>query len=122
MWNVNANASANRGIVLALGAGDDPTLRTTQAGTGTPISWTRIGDEIGQYYGLQMLGLYSPEQLADSNFPRYNGALVGSPYFVDGNGDGKLSRDPGDFSDFVKIGNPWPDFTFGLNTDVTYKQ
>ena len=120
IWNVSANVSANRGTVLALGPGDDPTLRTTRAGTGTPISWTVVGDEIGQYYGLQMIGLISPEQLADPEFARYPGARVGSPYFVDGDGDGVLERDVGDFSDFVKIGNPWPDFTFGLNTDVTY--
>ena len=120
IWNVNANASANRGTVLALGAGDDPTLRTTSAGTGTPISWTVVGDEIGQFYGLQMTGLFTPEQLDDPNTPRYPGARVGGPNFVDGNGDGVLSRDPGDISDFVKIGNPWPDFTFGLNTDLTY--
>ncbi len=122
IWNVDANVSANRNEVLQLGAGIDPTIFRTQSGSGGSMSWTRVGSPVGEYYGLQMLGLYTPEQIADSNFPKYPGAVVGAPYFFDGDGDGVLERANGDRSDFVKIGSPWPDFTFGFNTNLTYSK
>ena len=120
VWNVDANLSVNRNEIIRLGPGEDPTLRNTPTGQGTQVSWSVVGDALGQYYGLQQIGLFTEEDLADPTVPTYPGAVVGSPRFVDGDGDGQLERGPGEIDDFVKIGDPFPDFVFGLNTSLTY--
>lgn len=114
VWNIEANVSANRNKVLQLGAENLP-IRSTFAGNGTPISWTQVGDPVGQYYGLEVLGLYTPELLEDPTVPRYPGAVPGSPYYTDGDGDGVLEG----FEDYVFIGDPWPDFTYGITNLIT---
>jgi len=115
VWNLNANVSFNRNEVLQLGADDLP-IRGSFAGNGTPVSWTQVGAPVGQFYGLRILGLYTPELIEDPSVPKYPGAVVGAPYYVDGDGDGQLES----FQDYVFIGNPFPDFTFGITNLVTY--
>ena len=119
IWNVDANLSANRNRVLALGVNDVP-FESTSTGQGTQVSRTVVGDAVAQFYGLQITGLFTQEELDDDAVPKYPGAQVGSPKFVDGDGDGVLERGNGVEDDFVKIGDPFPDFIFGLNTDLTY--
>ncbi len=114
VWNVELNLSANRNKVLQLGEDNLP-IRTSFAGNGTPVSWTQVGSPVGQYYGLEILGLYTEELLEDPDVPKYPGAVVGSPYYTDGDGDGELEA----FEDYVFIGNPWPDFIYGFTNILT---
>ena len=114
-WTIDANVSFNRNEVLKLGAEDLP-IRGSFAGNGTPVSWTIVGEPVGQYYGLEILGLYTEELLEDPTTPRYPGAVPGSPYYTDGDGDGKLES----LEDYVFIGNPWPNFTFGLTNMLSW--
>ena len=120
IWSADANVSLNRNEIVRLGPGEDPTLRAAPTGQGTQVSWSVVGEPLAQFYGLQITGLYTEEEINDSTVPKYPGATVGSPRFVDGDGDGVLERGRGEFDDFVKIGDPFPDFVFGLNTRLTY--
>ena len=116
VWTLNANLAANRNEVIQLGA-DNNEIRLTPAGNGQRISRTTVGGPIGNYYGLQLLGLYTPEMIADPDVPKYPGAVVGAPFYVDGDGDGNLEIG----EDYVFLGNPLPDFTYGFNSFLTYK-
>ncbi len=116
VWTVSGNISANRNEIVQIGTENVP-IFNTPAGNGVRISRSFVGGPVGQYYGLQLLGLYTPEMIDNPEIPKYPGATVGSPYYLDGDGDGRLEVG----QDYVFLGNPLPDFTFGFNTFVTYK-
>ncbi len=116
--NIGGNVSFNRTEVISLGPAENAAIRTTNAGNSAPMSWTLVGEPVAQYYGNKLLGLYTPEMLTDASVPKYPGAQVGSPFYVDGDGDGVLEF--GVIDDFVKIGNPFPEFTAGLTANVSY--
>jgi TonB-linked SusC/RagA family outer membrane protein len=67
------------------------------------------------YWGYQTNGLFqSQEDISKS--PTQNGAQPGDIRYVDINSDGVI-----DAKDRTQIGNPFPDFTMGLNLGLTYK-
>ncbi|MEO1054546.1 MAG: TonB-dependent receptor [Bacteroidota bacterium] len=86
------------------------------AGNGTTFGITREGDPVGLYRGIQILGLYTQEQIDDPEVPKYPGAHVGSIRYLDGDGDGVLEQ----LEDYVIVGNPHPDFAFGIRHNFSY--
>ena len=79
------------------------------------FSRTQPGQPIGEFFGYQVIGLF---QNADevSKSPTQDGAAPGRFKYKDVNGDGKITGDDRTF-----FGNPNPDFTYGLNLALTYK-
>lgn len=74
-----------------------------------------VGHPIGEFYGYQVQGIYqNPSQV--SSLPGYSGAAPGSYIYKDVNGDGKI-----DDNDKTYLGNPNPDFTYGVNLNANYK-
>ncbi len=75
------------------------------------------GEPIGVFWGYKTNGIYSDQTQAD-NGPTFQGNAnsPGDIAFVDVNGDGNIND-----ADKTNIGNPNPDFTFGFNTSLTYK-
>ena len=116
VWNLGANLTINRNKALQLGVDDIPIFRVA-AGNGTTASITEVGRPVAQYYGLQIIGLLSQEDIDDPEVAKYPGAVVGAPKILDVNGDGVINR----FSDRTYIGDPFDDFTFGINTFVAWK-
>ncbi|WP_173021372.1 SusC/RagA family TonB-linked outer membrane protein [Lewinella sp. W8] len=110
------NGAVNRNEIVQIGTANAP-IFLTPGGNGVRVSRTFVGGPVGQYYGLQLLGLYTPEMIADPEVPKYSGATVGSPFYLDGDGDGRLEVG----EDYVFLGNPLPDLTYGFSTFVTYK-
>ncbi len=113
-WNVGVNFSRNVNKVIELD--DEFVFQASGASNGTAINRLEEGEEIGLFYGLRTLGLFTQEQIDDPDVPRYPGARVGSLNYVDGNEDGQLGRG----EDYVLIGNPNPDFTFGMTHNFKY--
>mgnify|MGYP001085284948 CR=1 FL=1 len=76
------------------------------------------GEQVGLFWGYKTNGIYSSNADALAG-PTFNGTAnqAGDVIFVDVNGDGNIND-----ADKTNIGNPNPDFTFGLNADITYKQ
>ena len=68
------------------------------------------GEEASLFYGFKTYGIYQP----DDDF--IGGAQAGDVRIIDINGDDKI-----DINDRTIIGNPNPDFTFGLNLSLNYK-
>ncbi|WP_026951025.1 SusC/RagA family TonB-linked outer membrane protein [Algoriphagus mannitolivorans] len=112
-WSINANLSINRNEVISLADGIDRVYG----------SWhiTQVGKPFGQFYGLQKLGNYAnAEDLANS--PKIPGrSTVGSIKLKDVNGDGVITFG-GDNDDRTIIGNPFPDFIYGLVNNFRYKK
>ncbi|QHT72212.1 TonB-dependent receptor [Rhodocytophaga rosea] len=99
-----------------------PGLRTP------PVTRSQKGQPISSYYGYIVDGIFqTPEEAAAApSFPGYNDASVyidgqvqkgvGKFKYRDVNGDGQITSDDQTF-----IGNPHPDFTYGLNLSLGYK-
>ncbi|WP_299894643.1 TonB-dependent receptor [uncultured Aquimarina sp.] len=116
-WNTNINFSRNRNKVLELPDGED----IRDIGNSSPghlllpdVPILREGQPVGVYFGYVYDGVY---QNGDTFLP---GAIfeqqAGGERYRDLNGDGELNSD-----DQTIIGNPHPDFTFGINNTFAYK-
>jgi TonB-linked SusC/RagA family outer membrane protein len=91
---------------------------------------TRVGDPLGVFYGYKTEGIFKDKEdilnhsvqkpdptNSDINYVNKTGGVwVGDIKFVDLNDDGKIDTD-----DQTVIGDPNPDFTFGFNNNLTYK-
>lgn len=79
------------------------------------------GQPIGYFWGLQTNGIFQSEEEVNS-YTSGEGKLVqlnaapGDLRYVDQNGDGLIST-----LDNVNIGNPNPDYTFGITLSANYK-
>lgn len=111
-WNINANISFNRNEVLELADGIDRVYGSQHI--------TQVGKPFGQFYGMKKLGNYAnAEDLANS--PKIPGrSTVGSIKLADINGDGVITYG-GDRDDRTIIGNPFPDFVYGIVNNFTFK-
>ncbi|WP_225865729.1 SusC/RagA family TonB-linked outer membrane protein [Dyadobacter aurulentus] len=81
-------------------------------------TWTRsvAGMPLYSFYGLQIDGIYQNQGEVDKG-PKYPGyAAVGKYKYQDTDGDGTITD-----NDRVFLGNPHPDFTYGINLNVGYK-
>ena len=114
IWDVRFNATRNRSRVLSLVA-ESGFIRP--GAIARAFTETAVGEEVGLYRGLNVTGLFSQEEIDDPSTPKYPGAVVGSLQYEDGNGDGTL----GDDEDFVIIGNPNPDLTYGMQHTLQYR-
>jgi TonB-linked SusC/RagA family outer membrane protein len=85
----------------------------------------QIGEPVGEFFGYKVIGFYNPSDLvknADGTYsgangvPVYTGAVPGSFKYADVNHDGVI-----DDKDRTFIGNPNPDFTYGVNLSASYK-
>ncbi len=81
-------------------------------------SYTMAGYPIGFFYGYKVAGVYQTQDEIDNSEPN---TVVGRVYpgdlkFKDVDGDGKITT-----ADRTIIGNPTPDFTYGISLGVTYR-
>ncbi|MBV8391344.1 MAG: SusC/RagA family TonB-linked outer membrane protein, partial [Mucilaginibacter sp.] len=75
-----------------------------------------VGHPIGEFFGYQTAGIYQNASQV-SSLPSYSTAAPGSFIYKDVNGDGKITAD-----DRTWLGNPNPDFTYGVNLNANYKR
>lgn len=73
-----------------------------------------VGHSLNTYYGYQVIGLFQTQ--AEATAWNQPGAAAGRFKYADINGDKKI-----DASDRTIIGNPNPDFSYGLNIGAEYK-
>ncbi len=102
-WNTSLNLSSTRNNVLDLGSVDQ--IETGNVEFVGETSIVKVGSPIASYYGYEVDGI---QQSGDVN--------PGFPNFVDQNGDGVINSD-----DRTIIGNPSPDFIYGINNSFQYK-
>lgn len=116
-WNfgINGNVSHNENKVLRI-ANNEGIIHgdTNLLFQGLDeMNRVEVGQPMGYFYGLKTDGIFQNTSELTSAQPN---AQPGDVRFVDLNGDGQI-----DANDKTKIGNPNPDFTYGINMDISYK-
>lgn len=114
-WTTNFNIAFNRNKVISLADGVDRIFNPGGAYT----SITRPGEPLGQFWGLVHDGVYDNQQEFD-NSPKAVESEVGTIKFEDVNGDGVITFG-NENDDRTVIGNPFPDYIFGLTNDFKFK-
>lgn len=116
-WNTSFNITFNRNKVRKLGTNDAPI-------GGYQEYWddnrTAVDQPIGLFYGYINTGVYMTQEEFDSQ-PKGPTSMVGTARFADisgpdGKPDGKI-----DINDRTFIGDPNPDFIYGISNFMTYK-
>jgi TonB-dependent starch-binding outer membrane protein SusC len=110
------NISFNRNKVLAIRGGNDAIW---QGGFYDGHSVSRVGRPIGIITGYKVLGIFNTEEEIAAA-PTQDGAIPGVYRYLDKDNDGVISY-ASDDRDMVEIGNPNPDFTWGLTLGGDYK-
>ncbi|WP_218598472.1 TonB-dependent receptor [Polaribacter sp. NJDZ03] len=115
-FSVGGNIAFIDNTVLSL-ATKGSVISTGATGNGyTGISRTEAGRPIASFYGLEAIGIFQNQDEIDNN-ASLNGNKPGDVRYKDLNEDGSINDDDRTF-----IGSPLPDFTYGINLDMTYKQ
>ncbi len=133
---VNAGKIGSHGFDLTLGSRGNITKDLSYNATFTLTGWNswvvdlrdratafstefRPGEELGNYYGYECLGIINDEKVLDEYKKIENVAPqtdLGDLMYKDQNGDGRL-----DYLDNVKLGNYYTKNNFGLNLGLGYK-
>lgn len=114
-WASTLNLSGNRNEVLDLGGVDlidivDPSA----SGQGGPGGRLIVGETSPVFVGVNYLGTWKSQEEIDASGQL--GQDVGGPRFEDINGDEQITED-----DFIILGNPQPDFIYGMQNSFTYR-
>ncbi|MBN8675669.1 MAG: TonB-dependent receptor [Chitinophagales bacterium] len=117
-WTTSANIAHNRNKILELG---DEAFLLNQ-GERTELYMNRVGDPLIQFFGYKTDGVWLSQaditaaQAAGLSSPLSNIFVPGGLKLVDVNGDKIINAD-----DRVITGSPYPDFTWGITNNITYK-
>ncbi|MDV7186441.1 TonB-dependent receptor [Lutibacter sp. TH_r2] len=115
-WSTDLVFSKNKNTVEKLIFGAD------YFGNGAPSYFSvdnnyilREGEEVGLFYGFDYAGVYQGGTLPEGTAVMTDG-VAGDPLFLDLDDDGAVTN-----ADRKIIGNPNPDFTWGITNNFTYK-
>ena len=118
-YNITANITTYASLITK----ETTTTNNFQQGFNrdNPIVLNQVGHPIGEFYGYQVNtgvtnGIYQNAQQVAA-LPGYSGAAPGYFIYKDVNGDGQITS-----ADQTFIGNPNPNFTYGLNLNASYKR
>ncbi len=119
-YSVGINGAYNKNEMTKIG-NDEGTLPGANWAVSGMVTRTELGLPIAYFFGYQTDGIFQTENDVyrhDNSEGEYlqPNAKPGDVRFVDVNGDGAITVD-----DRTIIGNPTPDFTFGLNASITFK-
>ncbi|EXG77813.1 TonB-linked outer membrane protein, SusC/RagA family [Xylanibacter oryzae DSM 17970] len=140
-WRTGITISFNRNKLTKTNSSSSALSGTIGSQTYT---MSEVGDAVGRFYGYNVIGMYTKEsdfyqknklgeflldhngnkipvaRPVDSSGNLYDisktGIWVGDYIFEDVNGDGKITE-----ADRKYIGDPNPDYTFGISNTITYK-
>jgi len=114
-WTTSANISQNRNKILELGT----EAFLLNQGERTEVYRNKVGDPLVTFYGFKTDGVWlSQDQITKSGLTSTLTAMFvpGGLKVVDMNKDGKL-----DNNDRTDLGNPYPDFNWGITNTFKYK-
>ncbi len=112
LWRTTLNVSAVQNEVISLGGLDRILTGSIQEIGNTTI--IEPGSPLNSYYGYRIIGIFQDQAEIDGYVQPT--AQPGYPKFENVNGDGIIST-----ADEVILGDPFPDFTFGMRNSVTYR-
>ena len=123
-WDLNSTFSLNRNKLVKLNSNLDyqlgPSIGFAQA---RPIMFM-VGQPLGVFWGAETDGIF--ENWEQANASGISNAAPGEINYVNHHVDYDASGDSSenqiiDFEDYVKIGDPNPDFNFSIGSEFKYK-
>ena len=111
-WTLSGQFSLNRNKVISLGNNDQIISRIDQDTRPTEFI-ARVGQPITSFYGW-VYEKEIPLEWVDNPFNRFNNDFA-DVYVKDLNNDGII-----DDEDRTELGSPYPDFSWGFNSDFNY--
>jgi TonB-linked SusC/RagA family outer membrane protein len=113
-YKIGANVTTYKNLVVRIpGPGYFDAASTQVLGN---VVRNQVGHPVSSFFGYDVIGLFSDAgDVAKS--PTQTDAAPGRFKYRDVNGDGKITP-----SDRTFIGNPNPEFTYGLNVGISYKR
>ena len=117
-WSAVANLGTSKNEVTGLAPGVTSVLGGPAARAGLEnFSRLEVGQPLFYFYGYQTNGIYQNQAEVDAVFgPGQTTIKPGDIKIVDRDGNKVINSD-----DKTNIGNPYPDFTYGLNLSAAYK-
>lgn len=131
-WRTNLTFSLNRNKVIRLDTESASLDKTFQIGSETnTVTRTVVGKPVGQLYGYKVIGRFDkaedfyykdangvvkPVAIPEGSSISESGTWIGDYIFEDVNGDGVINA-----SDCTFIGDPQPDFTYGIGNTFSWK-
>lgn len=115
-WDVSGNFSLNRNKITDLGQINSFAAPPFNAVGNQSLNIARVGSPIASFYGYRIIGIYQHEAEVENSPTDPTVPVPGSFKYEDLNNDGQISD-----QDREIIGNPYPDFIFGLTNNWLYK-
>lgn len=113
--NVSANLSTVHNEVTSLGKGSEILNLVENVYQFGVFTRTAVGDPMSSFYGWVMEGIFqTPEEIAAHAVQ--TGAAPGDVKFKDIDGNGII-----DANDRTIIGDPFPNFNYGLSSNMSYR-
>lgn len=114
-WTTDFNISFNRNKVIRLGTNNTPIGGIGEQGE-TSYWKTEVGRPLGQFFGYVYEGIYMTQDDFDKSAKHITSA-VGTVKMKDVNNDGVINSLDKDY-----LGDPNPDFLYGLTNTFSYKK
>ncbi len=113
-YSIGGNLSTYRNNIDALNTED---ARIFGYGSRVPsMTVTQVGYPVSSFFGFNVLGIFQSQEEVES-WPEYGAYNAPGKFKIeDVNGDNQINDD-----DRTIIGNPHPNFTYGLNFNIGYK-
>lgn len=111
-WSTNMNVSFNRNKVTELGTNNTPIGGYANIGDYNRLE---VGEPVGIFMGYVFDGVYMTQEEFDSQ-PKHASSEIGTVRMKDLD-DNKVI----DANDRTKIGDPNPDFIYGITNEFSYK-
>ena len=115
-WSTTANYSQYRNEVTEISPLEDEFVGPGAVERGEYRSYVRVGEPLGVFRGFATDGLITSADAAENVAAPDGAPQEGDIKFVDQNGDNVINDE-----DYTVIGNPHPDFTFGITNSFRYK-
>jgi hypothetical protein len=118
-WSATANLGTSKNEVTGLAPSVTSVLGGPSGRAGLEsFSRLEVGQPLFYFWGYETNGIYQNQAEVDAVLaPGQTTFKPGDIRFVDRNGDKIISSE-----DKTNIGNPYPDFTYGLNLTAAYKK
>lgn len=118
-WSATANLGTNKNEVTALAPGVTSLLGGPSGRAGLEsFSRLEVGQPMFYFWALETNGIFQNQAEVDAVYGAGQTVIKpGDVRYVDRNGD-KVIND----LDKINMGNPYPDFTYGLNLTAAYKK
>lgn len=111
-WSTNLNVSFNRNKVTALGTRNTPIGGYANIGDYNRLA---VGEPVGIFMGYVFDGVYRTQEEFDTQ-PKHASSEIGTVRMKNLNDDQVIDAD-----DRTKIGDPNPDFIYGITNEFSYK-